>query len=327
MTATIHALSTQRSATDMIERASALLSEARSIEEVFDLRDQASMITRYLAQRDAGTKAHLDAWEVTQRANRRLGQLFAAMKQAKGARTDLPPAPGADGEPCKPTVTKSQALKAYGVSRMTASRYEKLADMPDDEFRARLNLGRARVGKQVEPTNVTATSAADGYDSDSYGTPSKYAESARKVMGRIVFDPASNAFAANVIKADRFCTKQDSSLDIDWAFATIWLNQPYSAKLVALFANKLCDEYARYHFQAVNLVNSATETDWYQRMLGTCSAICLPDHRIAFELMGVPVKGNLYSQTFFYLGEDVDAFADEFEQYGAIIIPRRRLIA
>lgn len=328
VTAAVSSIATQR-----VKRARDLLRQARSdeavmevqkaatVEEAFAMADHAHNVELLSEREGYAGEAEAEALYIKQFARRRIGQLTALLPKDKPGRKAKAKG-GAEIGPAERTYSKGEVLAKLNLSKQRVSEYERMGRVPDGEFKERIDRAREEAEKKNDPSNVTRRTNSTKYDSDSCGTPSKYVESARKVLGGVIHcDPASNAFAQNTVRALRFYTKDDSSLEIPWDWPTIWLNQPYSRGLVSAFANKLCDEYAAHRFAAINLINSATDTDWYQRMVRTCSAICQPDHRISFEIMGAPAVGNLYSQTFFYLGNDVKAFAEEYRQYGAITVP------
>jgi hypothetical protein len=311
----------------LIKRAAGLLAEAKNLADVVEARDAAALTLEFAAlareyrlqQGDAG-QAHADAWVLLQRATRRLGEMTSKLPHGKAGRPKTTAEViGTDhGQ-----ISKSARLREIGISKMEARRAEAVAALPPKEFESRLEVGEKKIIARATGGGISSASAAAEYDGDSYGTPAKYVEPGRRVMGGIDFDPASNARAANVIRAKRYCTKEDSGLLVPWVADSIWLNPPYSKGLIEAFVKKFCDELALEHFDtAIVLVNSSTETDWYQSLLGACDAICLPDHRIAFELDGVAIDQNRYAQTFFYVGDAIDAFEREYSQFGKILFPR-----
>jgi hypothetical protein len=149
-----------------------------------------------------------------------------------------------------------------------------------------------------------------------------YIELARKVFGGgIDLDPASNAYAANVVRSKFHYTKLDSGLDKPWVARSVWLNPPYGKGLIDLFADKLIAELAAQHFEtAIALTNCDPSTEWYQALLAACDCFCLPAKRIAFEINGEPVRGNFFAQTFFYFGRESDAFLEHFSDVGQVCI-------
>jgi hypothetical protein len=151
-------------------------------------------------------------------------------------------------------------------------------------------------------------------------TPAKYTEAAKRVMGNIDLDPASNAVANRFVNADAFYTKEDDGLTKPW-YGRVWLNPPYAQPLIAHFAEAVAGKFSSGEFeQAVVLVNNATDTKWLQSMMRVCAAVCFPEGRIRFmNQKGDPVGAPLQGQVFLYFGEDVESFLDEFASFGVVM--------
>lgn len=148
-------------------------------------------------------------------------------------------------------------------------------------------------------------------------TPPQYLEAARRVMGDIDLDPASSDKAQELVRATVYFTKDDNGLKRPWA-GRVWMNPPYSKDLIWPFCERLCEFYADGDVtEAIVLVNNATETAAFQRMAELASAMCFHAKRIKYlnrdlEVAETPVQG----QAFIYFGPNVDAFRDEFFQFG-----------
>ncbi len=151
-------------------------------------------------------------------------------------------------------------------------------------------------------------------------TPAKYTEAAKRVMGNIDLDPASNAVANRFVNADAFYTKEDDGLTKPW-YGRVWLNPPYAQPLIAQFAEAVAGKFSSGEFeQAIVLVNNATDTKWLQSMMRVCAAVCFPEGRIRFmNQKGDPVGAPLQGQVFLYFGEDVESFLDEFASFGVVM--------
>jgi phage N-6-adenine-methyltransferase len=304
--------------TQHVEQACTLLAQAKTIHDAKELLDKASAMEMFLRRRDAASEAHGDAWEIVQLANRRLGELCRALPQhathgGRPKKTDS----------AAQQVSKGAELKRLGVTRVQASRWEKLAELAEKDFLARVELGRARITKQiVEPSSVAATSAGASYDGDEWCTPREYIEAAREVLGGIELDPATNARAQKLIRAKRFYTKADNALDEtkSWRARSIWLNPPYSHPLIEQFTGRLIRELAaRNARSALVLVNNTTDTAWFHELLERCRC-CLTRGRIAFELAGVPMTQTRQGQAFFYAGTANQKFARVFGQFGKVLV-------
>jgi phage N-6-adenine-methyltransferase len=168
-----------------------------------------------------------------------------------------------------------------------------------------------------EDSLLTKGKAHVSYNSgeNEWYTPLKFIKSARLVMGSITLDPASSNEANEIVKAETIYTKEDDGLTKSW-FGNVWLNPPYSQPLISHFSNKLIDELSNIN-QACVLTNNATETEWYQRMLERCDAVCFIKGRIKFlDLDGDATGAPLQGQSIMYFGESINEFDTEFSKYG-----------
>lgn len=159
-------------------------------------------------------------------------------------------------------------------------------------------------------------------DSDSWFTPPVYVEAARACLGGIGLDPFSSAAANLSVKAGRFLTVADDALTCAWRppsdCRTVWMNPPYSGGLCRLACAKFLEEFAAGSFSAgVVLVNNATETRFFQALLGASAAMCLPSARIQFwNADGKQISGNTRGQAFLYFGDDAPRFLAAFKSFG-----------
>jgi ParB family chromosome partitioning protein len=154
-------------------------------------------------------------------------------------------------------------------------------------------------------------------------TPPEFIEAARQVLGKIDLDPATSAIAQRTVKARYYFTKDDDGLSKAWQ-GRVWLNPPYAADLVGRFVGKLCDHYeAGDVVAAIQLVNNATETTWFQRAAGLAGAFCFPAGRIKFldeeGNPGAPLQG----QVLLYFGEEVRPFVAAFSPFGESVARSR----
>jgi phage N-6-adenine-methyltransferase len=137
-------------------------------------------------------------------------------------------------------------------------------------------------------------------------------------MGGIDLDPASSETANEKVQAATFYTAEDDGLTRSWA-GRVWMNPPYSQPLVDRFCTRLAREYAAGAIeQACALVNNATETAWFQEMLGQAAAICFPRGRVRFWHPRKQTAAPLQGQAVVYLGRDPQCFAQEFRRFGFV---------
>lgn len=164
-----------------------------------------------------------------------------------------------------------------------------------------------------------------GRDSDSWYTPQKYIESARKVLGRIDLDPFSSLTANGRVRARRIITAEQDATRTAWTTPSkpirVWMNPPYSARLIKAACALFVEGVKCGRIEAgVVLVNNATDTLWFHELMSQASAVCFTKGRIAFENFdGKHVSGNTRGQAFVYFGAEVEMFKSEFEQYGCVL--------
>jgi len=160
-------------------------------------------------------------------------------------------------------------------------------------------------------------------DSDSWFTPKHYINLVKRTIGEIDLDPFSSAKANEVIGATRFFDEQTDAFQQTWFTqpGSIFMNPPYSRQLI----NASIDLFIEYWTsdkvsEAIVLVNNATETKWFQRLLEHSHAICLVKKRIAFENKdGKHVSGNTRGQVFLYYGNDIEKFKLHFGECGSVL--------
>ena len=163
-----------------------------------------------------------------------------------------------------------------------------------------------------------AISESPNYDGDEWFTPKEYVDAARKVMGRISLDPASNAAAQEVVMADRYYSKSENGLEMPW-FGHVWLNPPYSVPAINKFIAKLVDEYESGNVQsAIVLTNNSSDTSWFHSLISRYPA-CFTKGRIRFWRPDHKAFGTRQGQTIFYLGKDANRFSEVFSQFGHIV--------
>ena len=139
-------------------------------------------------------------------------------------------------------------------------------------------------------------------------------------MGSIDTDPASSATANKTVKARKYFTSEDDGQDRKWT-GNVWMNPPYAQPLVAEFSEAVSSKYESSEIpQAIVLVNNATETAWFQRMMRLASAISFPLGRIKFlDEDGNPSGAPLQGQAVLYLGRKPKAFAKIFSKFGPVL--------
>jgi transcriptional regulator with XRE-family HTH domain len=110
------------------------ISECYEVDEVKDIRDKAMAMERY-AQQAMNTDAEVQARKIRLRAERRVGELTREMTKSVGGR---PQKNSSHGDTSLSDPTKTEALAKAGVTKQQASKWERLASIPDADFEAAL---------------------------------------------------------------------------------------------------------------------------------------------------------------------------------------------
>jgi len=309
------------------------LSVAVDVDEVKDIRDKAAAMAAYARQ--AQDKELLQwATEIKVRAERRAGEMMRDTEKNKGAAGN----PGGRGASIVQSqdVTAHPTLADMGISKNESSRWQKLAAVSSEKFEEAVAAAKEVAGEvttayllKVEKMGVVAALSdkedgrahvANNSGNNEWYTPAQYIELARQVMGGIDCDPATSEIANQTVKAETFFTAADDGLAQTWR-GRVWMNPPYAQPLINDFAEAVSAKFESGEIdQACILVNNATETQWFQRMLSVANAVCFPKSRIKFidpsGKPGAPLQG----QAIIYMGDNVRAFRAVFKPEGAVLL-------
>lgn len=153
-------------------------------------------------------------------------------------------------------------------------------------------------------------------------TPPLYTDAARRVLGAIDLDPASNGEANHTIQAARFYGPPADGLTLPW-YGSVWLNPPYGRRdgesSQALWSERFLAAHCEREIRAgILLVNAHVGTRWFDRLLMQAHC-CLARQRIRFiRPGGEPGSSPTHGNAFFYLGPDLERFAEVFSQFGPV---------
>ncbi|MCB0518502.1 MAG: hypothetical protein H6577_09990 [Lewinellaceae bacterium] len=174
----------------------------------------------------------------------------------------------------------------------------------------------ARREREKEVTRAVLSSSL----SDEHYTPPLFVNLARRVMGGIDLDPASNEMAQGWIGAKRYHTVKADGLFQSWE-GRLWLNPPYGRQ-TAHWTGKAIREFEKGKVaQAVILVRPAVGSSWFVE-LSKRYVRCEPFKRIRF----IDANGNVqpsppHGNAFFYLGNDIEKFREVFIAIGVVLKP------
>jgi N6-adenosine-specific RNA methylase IME4 len=105
----------------LLSQARQMLAECKSLDEVLDVRDKAAAIQTYLRMRDEGLEAQNHAAEIKLRAERRAGELLAAM-------------PKGNGDPSLHDVSRVPRLADIGIKHIDSHRWQRIASLDERTF-------------------------------------------------------------------------------------------------------------------------------------------------------------------------------------------------
>lgn len=139
--------------------------------------------------------------------------------------------------------------------------------------------------------------------SDQFMTPPDELAFAREYMGGIDIDPASSLVAAPYVQAKRFAISTSEAneaflsnvdmpshmfidgLTMKWQ-GNVWLNPPYSKGLIDAFTQKALASWNMGHIRRMLiLVNSQTDTKWYQSLASNSTYTFIYRGRLKFWKM------------------------------------------
>lgn len=320
------------------------VSEAKSIDEVKSFRDQAEAMRAY-ARQAKNRQLEIDASEIRIRAERRIGELMAAQKEAgllnRGAAVEGIGKRGSGADPRwnrgdigydAPRIgditeaPRPITLAEAGIDKHLADRARKYAAVPEAKFEGILAERRDRIEQENERVGVSLLDEAEKHVRGTFGTgenewytPAEHIALARTVLGSFDLDPASSEVAQRTVQADHFFTEEDDGLSLDW-YGNVWLNPPYAQPAISQFAEKMAAEWKLGNVTgAIVLTHNYTDTAWFQGLARAAQAICFTRGRVRFVSPEGTLASPTQGQAFFYFGHDVARFREVFSDVGFVV--------
>lgn len=288
-----------------LDSARMALAEAKTIPDTKRFVDIGVTAETWARQQKLGDEIIGYAHAFTVDALAQLGRLLKATPRATGAR--------GIGTSAVPKENHTPTLADLGLDKKTSSLAQRVAELPPEQLEA-VRSAASSIAAAVAKPHVSHNSGEN-----EWYTPTEYIEAARLAMGRIDCDPSSSAIANRTVKAEVFYTAKDDGLTQKWHGA-VWMNPPYAQPLVAQFSEAVASKFEACEIeQACVLVNNATETEWFQRMLAAGSAASFPRSRVRFlDPQGNP-GAPLQGQAVIYLGAAPEQFALAFAKFGVVL--------
>lgn len=295
-----------------LDKATQMLAEAKSLDEVKHIMDIAEAARTYARAAKLGLDAQNHAAEIKLRAERKAGELLLNLERGKpGVKPEL-------HSKLEDNSEYREVLDSEEIPNTTAHRWQSLAKLPERSFEnyiteksdSKQEITTAGVLKLVSNHHVSD----DTYD---WYTPAEYIEAARSVMGSIDIDPASSETAQAVIKAKKYFTKETDGLIPVWS-GNMWMNPPYDMPNIELFIGKAVQHFAEGKIkQAIILTNNSSDTAWFHLLAE--HPFCLTRGRIQFWNAEGKTLATRQGQAIFYLGDNVSGFVKEFSEFGIVV--------
>lgn len=310
----------------LYEKACHALAEAKSTDEVKDIRDKSEAMRAY-AHQSKNRQLEIDAAEIRIRAERRLGELIVQQKETvglnKGARGSV-----VTGSIREPVKDDRPTLAQVGIDKKLSSHAQKVAAIPENEFEGIVGEWRESLEEANQRVTTNILKAADrahnhraqGTGENEWYTPDEYLDAARAVLGGFDLDPASSDAAQEKIGAAAYYTKEDDGLKKPW-HGRVWLNPPYSQPLISHFIDRLCEAVESSEIDAaIMLTHNYTDTRWFHRAAHVADAICFTRGRIKFYSPDGQIAAPTQGQAFFYFGPGVSDFVEQFSDFGFVVV-------
>lgn len=126
------------------------LAQAKSTDEIKDIKDKAAAIELY-AKQAKDTSLEADAFEIRKRAERRIGELMREQKEKVGLhKGGQPPKNRGPEDPGSLPPT----LKAAGIDKNLAKRARVMARIPKEMFENGIQQTREKIEQQVRTSKV-----------------------------------------------------------------------------------------------------------------------------------------------------------------------------
>lgn len=292
-----------------LDKATSMLAEAKTLEEVKHILDIAEAARTYARAAKLGLEVYNHAAEVKVRAERKAGEMLGKLEREHGGNRK------SSYQSDNLINEFRNVIEEQNIPQATAYRWQQLAEIPELEFEKHIEESRGE--RPITTSGFIKPHVAYNSGENEWYTPPEYIALAKAVMGKISLDPASSEIANKTIGADRFYNEEENGLTKRWT-GRIWMNPPYESGLIDKFISKYANHAKNGDItEGIVLVNNATETNWFNELIEVSSAVVFPKGRIKFlDTKGNPSGAPLQGQAIVYFGKNPENFLKEFSALG-----------
>lgn len=268
------------------------LANAKSVDEARNIRNAAVALKVY-AKQAKNRQLELDAIAVRKRAERRIGELMKAGKEAGSFQRGGDRKSKVTDGPLKPIT-----IQEIGIDKHLADRGRQMAALSPEQFEEHVESIRHNVHLSTgQPEHYTPRVIIDAvlacFD------------------GVIDLDPCCENRTIPNVPARLHYTQREDGLKQPWS-GRVYMNPPYGRKIDA-WIEKLCAEHHNGNVtQAIALVPARTDTQWFKRLRDF--VCCFVEGRLTFSGSD-PAP---FPSAVFYLGENIEMFYFQFVSFGDI---------
>lgn len=206
-------------------------------------------------------------------------------------------------------LAMAEAAKASVAAGKIAKKAESVAASKEKRA-AKVKAGNTSANDNLPDYRTSFTGENEWY------TPEQHIELARRVLGQIDIDPASNDHAQKTVKAATYYTAETNGLDKEWN-GKVWMNPPYSQPIIVHFVEKIIAEYESGRCEeAIMLTHNSTDTAWGNLLFKHADAMCFTKGRVKFESATGEKAATAMGQIFTYFGPNPERFRDVFKEVG-----------
>lgn len=236
---------------------------ARNIDEVKEIRDKMEALRLYLKQQGESLEMQNVCAEIKLRAERKAGKLLKEMPKASGGQPYQNEKP--TGNTMLPVENNTPTLADIGITKMQSSRFQAVADIPEDIFETQ--IAETKANQEELTTKQLLATAKQGIhfssETNEWYTPKSIIELVQKVLNEIDLDPCSNS--QKNIPATSHYTEQDNGLAFPW-HGRVYMNPPYGRE-IAEWTKYLDAQYkCRNTLEAIALIPARTDTEWFREL-------------------------------------------------------------